>query len=364
MIATVDRAVTVNPRSVRARLAAINVQLNARDAKAALAAAQSANNALPESREILAALGRAQVAAGEPRQAVATFNKLAAAMPESAVPLMLAARAHVAAKDYDGATQALRKALALQPDRLDVHRDAIAVLLAAGKPEDALADARALQKARPNDAVGYVFEGEVLVAQKKYAEAARAYAEAAKRQPLPLLVVRQHALLEAAGKPGDGDAVAARWLRENPKDAVVRLYLAEHKLRQKDYKGAAKGYRDVLALQPENPVVAQQPGLDALAAAGSDGAVEVAEKAYSLAPNSPAIADTLGWILVERGDTKRGVELLSKAAADAPNAPQIRLHYAKALIKSGDKAGARTGARAGAAGVPSRVRSGPRPRSC
>ena len=72
------------------------------------------------------------------------------------------------------------------------------------------------------------------------------------------------------------------------------------------------------------------------------GALGFAEKAYALAPRSPAIADTLGWLLVERGDTKRGVEILAKAASAAPNALEIRLHYAKALLKSGDKAGART----------------------
>ena len=341
VIATVERAVAANPRSVRARLAAIGAHLhNARDPKAALAAAQSANAALPESREILAALGRAQIAAGEPREAVTTFNKLAAAMPESAAPLMLAAQAHLAAKDYAGATEALRKALTLQPDSLDVHRGAIAVLLAAGKPEDAIADARALQKARPAEAVGYVFEGEVLVAQSKYAEAARAYAEALKREPSPLLAVRQHLLLETAGKAGDADAAAARWVRDNPKDTVVRLYLAERDLRQKDYTAAAKRYRDVLTLQPENPVALNNLGW-VLSQLGDPAAVGYAEKAYSLAPNRPEIADTLGWMLVERGDLKRGVELLRKAAADAPNAPQIQLHYAKALIKSGDKAGAR-----------------------
>jgi putative PEP-CTERM system TPR-repeat lipoprotein len=253
---------------------------------------------------------------------------------------MLAARAHVAGKDYDGAIQALRKAMALQPDRLEVHRDAIAVLLAAGKPDEALADAKALQKARPKEAVGYMFEGEVLAAQKKNAEAARAYAEALKRQPLPLLVVRQHTLLEAAGKPAEGEAVTARWLRENPKDTVVRTYLADRDLRQKDYKGAVKLYREVLALQPENPAVLNNLAW-ALSQLKDPSAVGYAEKAYGLAPNSPAVADTLGWILVERGDTKRGVELLGQAAAAAPSALEIRVHYAKALVKSGDNAAAK-----------------------
>jgi putative PEP-CTERM system TPR-repeat lipoprotein len=243
-------------------------------------------------------------------------------------------------KDYDGAAQALRKALALQPERLDVHRDAIAILLAAGKPEEALADARALQKARPKEAVGYMFEGEVLATQKKFAEAAKAYAEALKRQSLPVLVARQHSLLEAAGKPAEGEAIAARWLRENPKDTVVRLYLAERDLGRKDYKAAAKAYRELLALQPESPVVLNNLAW-ALSQLKDPSALDYAEKAHGLAPNSAAVADTLGWILVERGDTKRGVEILAKAAADAPKAVEIRLHYAKALVKAGDKAAAK-----------------------
>jgi len=340
ILATVERAIAANPKSVRARLSLISFHISTRDTKAALAAAQSASAALPESRELLSALGRVQFAAGETRQAVATFNRLAGLMPDSPVPLMLAARAHVAAKDYDGAVQALRKALALSPERLDVHREAIAVLLAAGKPDEALADAKTLQKQRPKEAAGYMFEGEVLATQQKFAEAAKAYAEAVNRQSSPVLVARQHSLLEAAGKPGEGEAVAARWLKENPKDAVVRLYLADRDLRRKDYKGAAKGYRELVALQPENPVVLNNLAWT-LSQLKDPGALDYAEKAYARAPNSPAVADTLGWILVERGDTKRGVEILAKAAAGAPNALEIRLHYAKALVKAGDKAGAK-----------------------
>jgi len=340
VVATIDQAVKANPTSVRARLASINVQLQARDAKAAVAAARAASTALPESPQILEALGRAQLAAGEPKQAVASFTKLASVMPQSPVPLMLVARAHVAQKDYDAAIQVLGQALALQPDRLDVHRDAIAVYLAAGKPEEALADAKALQKARPKEAVGYVFEGEVLAAQKKFNGAADAYRAALDRQPAPLLALRRHVLLTAAGKQNEADASLANWMREHPKDTVVRLYLADRDLSQKDYKGAARGYREVLASEPENPIALNNLAWT-LSQLKDPKAVEYAEKAYRLAPTSPAIADTLGWILVERGDTKRGVELLSEAVAAAPNALEIRLHYAKALIKSGDKAAAR-----------------------
>ena len=46
-------------------------------------------------------------------------------------------------------------------------------------------------------------------------------------------------------------------------------------------------------------------------------------------------------MLVQQGDAVRGTQLLRMATTLAPGDPGIRLHYAKALAKIGDKAGAR-----------------------
>jgi putative PEP-CTERM system TPR-repeat lipoprotein len=275
------------------------------------------------------------------QQAITAYNRLVALVPQSPAPLVLLARAQAAAKDYDAAAQTLRKAIAMQPaQQTGALQQLMAVQIAAGKPEEALAEARALQKARPKDAAGFVLEGEVHLAQKKTNEAIVAYSEALKRQPAPGIAVRLHGLLAVANRTADADALASRWLKENPKDGAMRLYLAERDLARKDYKAAARGYRELLALQPENALVLNNLAW-ALAQLNDPAALGYAEKAYTLAPNNPAIADTLGWMLVERGDAKRGTELLAKAAGAAPRSAEIRLHYAKALLKAGDKPGAK-----------------------
>ena len=46
-------------------------------------------------------------------------------------------------------------------------------------------------------------------------------------------------------------------------------------------------------------------------------------------------------LLVKKGDVTQGVEMLRLAAQRAPNQADIRLHFAKALIKAGDKEAAR-----------------------
>lgn len=340
IIATVDRAVAANPTALRARLAAVDLRLRTNDAKGAVTAAQAAAAAIPDNAQIVAALGRAQLAAGDTQQAISTYNRLVALLPQSPAPLMLLARAQAAAKDYDAASQTLRKALALAPSQLNALQGLMAVQIAAGKPEEALAEARALQKERPKDAAGFVLEGEVHLAQKKTNEAIAAYGEALKRQAAPAIAVRLHGLLTAAKRTAEADALAARWLKEQPKDATMRLYLADRALAGKDYRAAARGYRELLALQPGNALALNNLAWT-LGQLNDPAALDYAEKAFAAAPNSPAVADTLGWMLVEKGDAKRGTEILAKAAAAAPNALEIRLHYAKALLKGGDKAGAK-----------------------
>jgi predicted Zn-dependent protease len=153
-------------------------------------------------------------------------------------------------------------------------------------------------------------------------------------------MIKQHQFLIAADLPDQANAVAAKWLKDNPKDTTVRLYLADVDLRKKDYKGAARYYKEAIAIQPDNTVA-----LNNLAWVANElkdpAALGYAEKAYALAPGNAAVADTYGWLLVGKGDTKRALEILGKAAAAAPNSGEIRLHYAQALIKSGDKAAAK-----------------------
>ena len=338
--ATLERAVAANPTSVGARLALIRYYGQLRDTKSTLNAAQAASAALPNDTRIMEALGAAQFVAGDTNQAIATYNKLAGAMPQSPLPLMRLAAVYFSMKDYDATIQTLRKALVLQPDLLEAQREIIVAQLTAGRVDDALKESREVQRARPKEAIGFAMEGDVLATQKKFAEAAKAYEEGFKRQPANGLVIKQHQLLTAANQPAQADAVTAKWLKDNPKDPGVRLYLADIELRKKEYKSAARYYKEVVALQPDNALA-----LNNLAWVANElkdpAAMGYAERAYKLAPANPAVADTYGWMLLGKGDTKRAVEILGTAAAAAPNSGEIRVHYAQALIKSGDKAAAK-----------------------
>jgi putative PEP-CTERM system TPR-repeat lipoprotein len=248
---------------------------------------------------------------------------------------------HVRKKEFDAAIDALRRAKRVAPDDRNLSANVVATYAGAGKFDDALKEAKALQDKEPKQPGGYALEGDVYSAQKSWSEAERAYREALKREPRAgALAAKVHAVLEAAGKSGEADAFGRKWTADNAKDVPMRMYLAERALNKKDHKEAFGLYQQVIVLEPNNAIA-----LNNLAwVAGEHGdarAIGYAERSVALVPNAAASLDTLGTLLVNKGDAKKGLEYLERARSLAPDAPVLRLNYAKALAKVGRKDEAR-----------------------
>jgi putative PEP-CTERM system TPR-repeat lipoprotein len=334
------RSVVSNPRSAGPRVALVKFYLRNRDVKAAVTAAQNADAALPNQPPIVESLAIAQLAAGNQRQAVASFTKLTELLPRSAPAQLLLARAQLAAKKPDEAIKALRAALVLQPDLESAQRDITSIYVSTGRVDQAVQEAKDLQAKHPDQPFGYALEAQIQVAQKNWGNAERLYRAALKKFDHPLLVMRSHAVMEAAGKHKEAEAMAQDWMQRHPKDVNVLSYLAERDIAARRFESAAKRYTMALEKQPDTPQF-----LNNLAWASHQlkqpKALEYAERAHDLASDNPAIMDTLGWILTQKGERERGLELLGRAAELAPDAHNIRLHFAKALIQAGRKKAAR-----------------------
>jgi Flp pilus assembly protein TadD len=188
--------------------------------------------------------------------------------------------------------------------------------------------------------VGFAVEGDLLNAQKKFADAAAAYQNALAREPIPLVSLRLYMTLQAAGRQDQANAMAQRWVKDHPTDVLLRNYQGQQYIAAKDYRAAVRQFQAVLEVEPENPVALNNLAW-ALGELGDPKALQYAERASALAPFTPSVMDTHGWILVQRGDVAQGVALLRKANSLAPQDTDIQLHLAKALLKTGDKAGAK-----------------------
>ncbi len=340
--ALIGKAVDANPTEAAARMLLVEFYLGNKQLPKALAAAQSAVSALPESPELLDALGRAQLASGETNQAIATFNKVAAMQSLSAFPLLRLADAHLIAKNKDAAVLSLKKALDVKPDLIDAQRGLIQFSMQDKKYSEAQALARSVQKQRPKEAIGYVMEGDVLLAQQKWDAAGTVFRSALKVVPdASEIALKLHASLLASSKTAEADKFSASWLKDHPKDVTFPFYLGDLAIARKDYAGAEKFYGSVARLQPTNAVA-----LNNLAwvtgQLNKPGAVAIAESALKLAPTQPAFMDTLASLLSDKNEYDKALEWQNKAITAQPQNNLFKFNLAKIHIKGGKKDLART----------------------
>jgi putative PEP-CTERM system TPR-repeat lipoprotein len=333
-------AVKANPTQMQARLLHVEHLLRMGDSQAALIAAQDAVAALPGQSEALAALGRAQLAAGDARQAVATFGQLANQHPTDVMHQLRLAEAQVAAKDLAAARNVLRKALEIDPASFPAKRSLAALALQQERPDEARTIAREVQKSRPNEASGYQLEGDVERQQKNWPAAVAAYRKAFAISPSTDLVIRLHQALFAGGQRAEADRLAADWQKNHPKDFGFNYYLGDMAMSRADFAAGEKHYRAVLDAQPRNALALNNVAW-LMAKQGRSGAVPLAEQANQILPNRPQIMDTLATALAAEGEVKRAIDVQKRAVQLSRNDPNLRLNLARLHLKAGEKSQAR-----------------------
>ncbi len=339
--ALIGKAIAANPTEIAPRRILIAHWLRNNDPKKAAAAARDALAAIPDRPEILDAVGRAQEAANEFNDAIATYGQWVRLQPTSPMPLLRMATAQAKANEMTGAMQNLRKALDLSPGLIEAQRGIIGLELASNHVPQALAVAQEIQKQRPKEGIGFLIEGDIFASTSDWPRAIAAYRNGLQRAPNSTdLAVRLHAVLYASGNAGEAERYAAKWIKENPKDKVFRLRVADEVLKRKNFVGAYQNYVALYQMDPTDVLVLNNLAWTA-AQIKDPKAIEYAETAYRLAPNEASVMDTLGTLLIDKGDTARGIDLLQKASALSPNSPILRLSLAKGLIKANQKEAAK-----------------------
>jgi putative PEP-CTERM system TPR-repeat lipoprotein len=335
------KAVDANPTNATPRLLLIELYLRTNQTKQAATAAQSAVAALPNSPELLDALGRTQQALGELNQAIVTFGKLAALQPLSPQPHMRLAGAQVANKNKAAAQQSLHKALEIKPDFLDAQRALIVLALEAQAYQEAMKIVRTVQEQRPKAPVGYLLEGDIAMAQKRLELAAVAYRAGLRHAPSAEAAVKLHTSLLMSNKHSEAETLERTWLKEQPRDDAFVAYLGGLAISRKDFAAAERYYLLVLQIQP-NSAIALNNLAWVTGQLHKDGAIGYAERATKLAPNQPPFMDTLAMLLAQKGDYAGAIELLNNALKIQPLNAAIRLNLARVYVQAGEKVRAKT----------------------
>ncbi len=293
----------------------------------------------PDNPRVLNALGLSQMESKDYHAALATFEALQRVSPDSPQPPYLLGMTREALEQPKEAKQLYEKALSIVEDHLSAQLALARLEMREKHPDAATRIARQIQQQRPDNAVGYHLEGDILMQGGKPAAAAKIYEKGLGKVESPRLVLALYAARKKAGQVRPY-TLLEEWLKTHPDDFAVRVALAGALQEAGDLESTVAQYQRILADYPDNVVV-----LNNLAWAaqqlGRPDAVGYAERAYKLVPENPAIIDTLGWLLINKGEMQRGLSLLEQAVVKAPHLAEIRYHLGVALYQTGQKSKAR-----------------------
>ena len=312
-----ERARVADPHTARPAIVLARFYVESGQAAKALDVLSVAQANNRDNAELLDALAGVLLAAGEKQRAVDTYAKVATLLPKSAQARFRLANAQSLNSDARGATVSLRRALDLNPGYTEAQAALVGLETRAGRFVEAAALARQIQSGAAKSPLGFVLEGDVLMAEKKYLPAAKVYDVAYGLHPSGVIAIKLSVAYSEAGKPEEADKRMANWLSASPDDAVARRYLADVALQAGRYGKAIEQYEWLRQKQPDNIGVLNNLA-NAYLLAKDGRALSTAERAYQLDPRSPEVADTLGWILVAQGDPVRGVDLLQRAVVPHP----------------------------------------------
>jgi Flp pilus assembly protein TadD/Zn-dependent protease with chaperone function len=187
----------------------------------------------------------------------------------------------------------------------------------------------------PADAELKLMLGNVLVRTGKYDRALAVLQELLKSRATADLYLRIGETYRRAGN--DGAALAA--LRKAKEMAPENVAVVSTLALVQDHAGmhdqAAQSYRDVLILNPNNPVALNNYAF-LLSESDLEAALSYAHRAVHLMPNEPNTQDTLGWVYLKRKQTVEAFASFRQAFEQKPADAAIRSHLAMAIEQKGD----------------------------
>ncbi|MBX9720710.1 MAG: PEP-CTERM system TPR-repeat protein PrsT, partial [Candidatus Obscuribacterales bacterium] len=250
-----ERASNENPNELQPalQLGALYVQL--REGNKALSLAKKLQGSYPDNLSVVELLAQAQLAVNDKVAALENYQKLASRLPDSASAQFHLANVQALLQNQKAAAEAVKKAIALKPDYLEANLLQARLEVQNNKPDEAMKIAKSIQKQHAKLPVGFEFEGDLLMNQKKAAQAVSAYEKAFSLNQSSQLMIKQYSALSQSGKEKQANERITKWLEQYPADASTRLFLGGVYLEKQQYDAAIKQFQLVLEQNPDNPIV-------------------------------------------------------------------------------------------------------------
>jgi tetratricopeptide (TPR) repeat protein len=334
-IAAHKKAIELEPKSaeVRAELAALYARQDR--AREALQMAEAALQLDPANHEANRVLGSIYAALSEQRRALRPGDdpaqyaaKAVAALEKSRrdgvdinLELMLG-RLYLSSRDYDKAIVSLRRVVDDQPGYPEAAMLLSAAQEAFGHVPDATATLETAVGYSPTFSRGHVRLAELYEQQRRYKEAADAYARAAAANPRIDVTPRQAAALINAGNAAEGRKLLEQAVKKKtPADPGILYMLAQAQRQLKDYEAVATTVQQLKAAYPDDPRAAYLNAQVLQDRGRTADAISAFEDLIKRAPQDEGLVYEYAGLLEKAGrlpDAERALrDLLSKDPLDA-----------------------------------------------
>lgn len=333
------QAAAAAPKALAPRIVLVRLYILQKEPAKALSVAQDAVKIAPDNATALNLLGAAQWSSGHKDDALDSFGNAIKAAPDNMAFRLHLARAQIGMNKNVAAEKTLNAIVDRQPGMVQASQLLAAVQMRQGHDKAAFATAEQLGQQSGAEASAAQLEGDLYMQQKKYDQAAQAYAKSLQAKAEGAVVAKDFVARVRAGIASP-EKPLIQWLSGHGNDVAIRSLLAQWYLGQNALKLAQEQYEQIVKLNPKNATA-----LNNLAwiygQQNDPKAIEFAQKAHEAAPDSPSVSDTLGWLEFQAGHADKALPLLQGAAAQASDNPSIQYHWAAAQAKTGDKDGAR-----------------------
>jgi tetratricopeptide (TPR) repeat protein len=327
---------------------------------------------------------------GQHPKALEQTNIILASQPDNPDARLVRCRALIGVNEADRAVRELEGLLLQYPGLNDGRLTLANLYLSENQAEKASAEFERMWSSDPPDSRGFLGLQNVKLAQGKGDEAVRALQDFVEKNPNVPSYRYQLANVEASAGIAamHSDATRSKFLFQqasanfksilkltpNSTDLWLRLGVVQRQLGEYDSalasfeqagsinprlaeafvngamllealgrkKEANDAYNKVLGIDPENAIALNNLAfLNAQAGANLDQALTFAERAKKKYPNNPDIADTLGFIYFQKNLNFEALRIFREAVQGQPKNATFHLHLAMALLRQGDKQGAR-----------------------
>lgn len=275
-------------------------------------------------------------------QAEAEARRLATVSGQTGVGDFSLGRVLAQKKDYSGAAEAFRKSAAARKNDPLPLEGLVRSLVAAGKPNDAIAVLNEQLGNADNELFAKFLLGGIYGGQGDQGKAVSYLEEVVAKKPDS--VVAWQSL--AGVYRNDRDArikVFERALKANPDSIELTMLLGTELELAELREEAIKLYEQLLKVNPK-----AEPAINNLAALLLDYRTDKASMVRALelaktlqAVENPAVQDTLGWAHYRNGQYPEAVGVLERVVAKAAQFPIFHYHLGMAYVATGNKVGAK-----------------------